>query len=543
MLFKRLGSGLLGRGDRECGIAEGPGMARTQFQHVRTVRAALYEQGLLAGGSGFGGRGEEWLSLPCYLIAGLGLGFVISPPEDGGPAVGQDLNPAGLRGEGLVVGTFAIGPGNRSGELEGNVLGVFAGAGKELQRPAFRHWRAAAKVHAVDHRIPAALGGTLGGAGHGPGATAFGYGFAIEEHVVFGTGFAIGTGAHAVAGEGKAQGCGHRTYFAGGGIGREGRGSQQVFGEHFRIEGQRGGLHMYAVFEHFVGGAPGGKEHAAPFGAQIDEHAAVALGGGADVLRTLVGFGEQRGDLFERGALFEVQVAGPEHDVGRGALAHAADDFVVELGGAVVVEEEQIGIEGIEVGLGGLDERWGGVAADGAVFHDELHGGVAFLQRRHDVERPPVLLYDGLPVEEYAHSLGLFEGGAFHAFQCTRDARPGGVGLGIEAGAEDQLHTAVEATGAVLLEPECPVFRREDGVDGFVLALRTHFQRVQQKIQEIHIQAYPFGGAGGIAHGAGGLHLAKDLGERGVGHGGGALIFRTVGEHVEKFAGIAAFAS
>jgi hypothetical protein len=66
------------------------------------------------------------------------------------------------------------------------------------------------------------------------------------------------------------------------------------------------------------------------------------------------------------------------------------------------MEDQHIGLEGIEVGLRGLDQDLRGVSADGAVLDDQVGVGIGGAQVPLQF-LPPDLLGDRLTVEEDAY--------------------------------------------------------------------------------------------------------------------------------------------
>ena len=109
-------------------------------------------------------------------------------------------------------------------------------------------------------------------------------------------------------------------------------------------------------------------------------------------------------------------MARPEDDFRRRRLAHFANYRLVLFGRAVDVEEEDVGIERIEVALRGPDEVRGSEAAYRAVLDLENCGWIPLLQLSHYV-RVPALLYDGLSVEQHSHTRRIRRGGLFECVQ------------------------------------------------------------------------------------------------------------------------------
>ena len=97
------------------------------------------------------------------------------------------------------------------------------------------------------------------------------------------------------------------------------------------------------------------------------------------------------------------------------------------------MEEEEVGIERIEVAFRRAAQALRPVAADGAVLHLELHRRVAPRQLLHHLARP-VLADDGLSVEEDAHVRGARRRRFRHRLHRPLDVAHGGVpgrGVGI----------------------------------------------------------------------------------------------------------------
>lgn len=124
-------------------------------------------------------------------------------------------------------------------------------------------------------------------------------------------------------------------------------------------------------------------------------------------------------------------VVGLKEDFGGGVGVDPGDDLLVDFGGAVVVEDHEVGVEGEDVGFHGTNEERGGVAADGAVFDAEIGVGIAPAEVGGDIA-PPRLFGDGLAVEEDAGGLGIGRGGGGKAGHGPFDAGAGRGELGEE---------------------------------------------------------------------------------------------------------------
>ena len=99
-------------------------------------------------------------------------------------------------------------------------------------------------------------------------------------------------------------------------------------------------------------------------------------------------------------------VIGLHQDFRRGPLARAADDVLIFVVRAIDVEDQQVGLERIQVRLRRLHEHLRGEAAEGAVLDDEIGVRKTPPQIVLDQLRP-LLLGDGLAVEQDAHRVPL----------------------------------------------------------------------------------------------------------------------------------------
>ena len=113
--------------------------------------------------------------------------------------------------------------------------------------------------------------------------------------------------------------------------------------------------------------------------AHIDEHAVMFLSDPPNTCRILViplhpvGMGH---------------VIRTEHDFCRGGFPHFPDDGFVVFQVAIDVEDQQVGVERIQIVLSGTPQGWRLEAANGAVLDLQVCLRKPFLQIRHDMISP-----------------------------------------------------------------------------------------------------------------------------------------------------------
>ena len=66
-------------------------------------------------------------------------------------------------------------------------------------------------------------------------------------------------------------------------------------------------------------------------------------------------------------------MVGLKQNIRTSPLPDPADDVLIFDMRAVHVEDQQVGLERVEVGLGGFDQELGGMSADGAVLNDKIY--------------------------------------------------------------------------------------------------------------------------------------------------------------------------
>ena len=93
-------------------------------------------------------------------------------------------------------------------------------------------------------------------------------------------------------------------------------------------------------------------------------------------------------------------------NLGSRALPCPADDFFVFVVRAVDVEDQQVGLERIEICLRGLHEHLRSESAQRAVLNDEIRVRKPAPQALFH-ELRPLLLGDGLPVKQNAHGVAI----------------------------------------------------------------------------------------------------------------------------------------
>jgi len=115
-------------------------------------------------------------------------------------------------------------------------------------------------------------------------------------------------------------------------------------------------------------------------------------------------------------------------DLRRRAFAGPADDVLVGIVGTVDVEDQQVGLEGIEVGLRRLHEHLRGEPAQRPVFNDEIGVRKALAQIVLHPPRP-FLFGDALAVEQDAYGVAVFgcAGGEQTHGALDVSAPPGGI--------------------------------------------------------------------------------------------------------------------
>lgn len=181
---------------------------------------------------------------------------------------------------------------------------------------------------------------------------------------------------------------------------------------------------MDAIAEEGRGHQFGLLEMGVPAPANIDEAEAVFFREGGEKSEAVsflgvVGFASGAGGIFFAGKPGDM--VGLEEDFGGRVGVDPGDDLFVDFRGAVVVKDDEVGVEGEDIGFHGADEIGGGVAADGAVFDAEVGVGVARAEVGGDIP-PPGLFRDGLAVEEDAGGLGMGGGGGRQAGHGAFDA-------------------------------------------------------------------------------------------------------------------------
>ena len=73
-------------------------------------------------------------------------------------------------------------------------------------------------------------------------------------------------------------------------------------------------------------------------------------------------------------------MVGLDGDLGRGVLAHLDEDVLVAAVVAVDVEDDQVGVEGMHVVIGGAHEQLGSEPADAQVREGEVGVGYFFFR-------------------------------------------------------------------------------------------------------------------------------------------------------------------